>query len=777
MNPDLHIVKTEVYDVEMMDAILKDTEVFIPADLKRLSMYKRSSKISTNSVEVVYHYGKGCEINQLGRLYTRGNIGLQAYPRGIRNPLLKKYYFDIDMENAHFNLMIKLGLEWGIITTNIKYYCEHRNECLTMLGTNRTISKTAYLKVAYGGNIKLHDENINDDGLAPDGDLTMLKKIEVEVGNMMDMCYLKFFDKYKSLVSKKDNPKASLFALILQTEERKCLMALDEYLKNNNRSADILIHDGLEVRKLENETIFPEALLKGGEKAIFDKTGHTVKLAEKEIEHNYVIKKELIINYDDDYAAGVFVKLMDDNIKRDGNTVYYYDDKIGMWNCSDEAFKRNVNKFKNDLIFVDKNTGHKYNYGGNTVNVSLMQKWLLVKIEDDNFFKKSIDNSIGKLLFLDGIYDFVTDTFKEGFDKNIIFLKRIKRKYPKIVNEKLVNEVNNILFVSAFDTNDDKSGLSAGEYLKKSLAMAIFGDYFRKKFYINVGLANCGKGLLVYAMKKCFEEFIGEFDANNLVYNKNCSSDEAKRLSWLAILHGCRVVFSNEIRILLNKLFAMDGNLIKSLASGGDEFSIRENFENIRQFIVRFTCFMLGNDIPPIEPVDSGIIVRCSYVRYKLSFVNNPTEPNQRLADTSVKGKFNDDDYKNALFHLIRQTYISLLESEKKIGGHIVEPSSVTNETKNWIISEDDVFKQILSDNFIITNCDLDHVQFAIISKKFNDNKLTWTDKKLSMNLKNLITLSEDSSRKYKGSYHMYGIKLIEPVNEIEEKIDPTVDF
>ena len=39
------------------------------------------------------------------------------------------------------------------------------------LFSDRKIAKTAYLKVAYGGNIKLHSEYYNDDGIAPNGDL------------------------------------------------------------------------------------------------------------------------------------------------------------------------------------------------------------------------------------------------------------------------------------------------------------------------------------------------------------------------------------------------------------------------------------------------------------------------------------------------------------------------------------------------------------------------------------------------------------------------------
>ena len=67
--------------------------------------------------------------------------------------------------------MIKLGKEWNINSENIQYYCNHRNECLSMVSSDRKIAKTAYLKVAYGGNIKLHSEYYNDDGIAPDGDL------------------------------------------------------------------------------------------------------------------------------------------------------------------------------------------------------------------------------------------------------------------------------------------------------------------------------------------------------------------------------------------------------------------------------------------------------------------------------------------------------------------------------------------------------------------------------------------------------------------------------
>ena len=645
--------------------------------------------------------------------------------------------------------MLTLGKEWNIKTDHIKYYCDNRDLCLSKVSSIRNVSKIAFLKIAYGGVIELIDNDFNDDGIAPDGDITLLRKIEEEVREMMDYCFLNF-KQYHKLVEKKSNKKASLFALVLQTEECKCLMALDKYLTENGRFVDILIHDGLEVRKKENEFAFPTELLRGGENAILEKTGYRVKLVEKPIEHEYVIKTNNIL-YNDAFAAETFVKLMGDNIKFDGNNIFFYNDSIGMWEHTTKAFKQNLLKFKNKLTFHNPVTKKTIDYFGNENNVMNMRKWLTVFIDDDDFFNTNVNSSMGKLLFSDGIYDFKTNSFKEGFDRNIIFLKRIKRKYPKDVDEAKIAEVNHILFVSAFD-ND--GGIQGGEYLKKALTMAIYGDYFRKKFYICTGSANCGKGLLVGAMTECFEGFIEEYDANNFLYNSKCSTDEAKRLAWLYQLNGARVGFSNEIRITNGKNDGMDGNLMKSSASGGDKMKIRENFENQKTYVNKCIMFMLCNDIPQIFPVDSGILTRVSFLKYTLSFVDNPSEPNHRKADNSVKQKFLNDDYKNALFHLIVRTYVSMENTEKQLGGCIIEPQCVINETKESIVDDKVKFLEKLNEFFEITNNPDDKVETKIIIEKIlgnGDIKLSSIAIGKKLNSLNLENTSDGSTRYRKG--------------------------
>lgn len=129
--------------------------------------------------------------------------------------------------------MIKSGIDWNINIQNIKYYRENRDKCLKMLSYDRRISKLSYLKVAYGGNISLYDNTIGE-FVEPEGDTSLLKEIEKEVKSLIEMCYGKY-QEYHNLIKKKENPKVSLFALILQTEERKCLLAMDNYLQSQGR--------------------------------------------------------------------------------------------------------------------------------------------------------------------------------------------------------------------------------------------------------------------------------------------------------------------------------------------------------------------------------------------------------------------------------------------------------------------------------------------------------------------------------------------------------------
>jgi len=52
----------------------------------------------------------------------------------------------------------------------------------------------------------------------------------------------------------------------------------------------------------------------------------------------------------------------------------------------------------------------------------------------------------------------------------------------------------------------------------------------------------------------------------------------------------------------------------------------------------------------------------------------NTKKNNERYAEPSVKRKFDNDEYKDALFYLMVDTYNNLIGDEKIFGGSIQEP-------------------------------------------------------------------------------------------------------
>ena len=288
------ITKREKFDENVMKPLLTDPR-YNKSDLCRLSIYNKH-RVSGSEINVSYKYGEGSDEHQLGRLFPEDGIGLQSFRFDLRNPLTKQYYWDADVENCHYVIALKFCIDYGIKHDKIKYYVEHRAECLKMVSDKRKKAKTEFLKVLYGGNIKHYSslyDNETEGNITKEG-FEFLKDIQKEVETLMLLVWDKNAHLHdlktgqdKKKISKKPNPKASLMSLIFQTEERKILLAFDEFLTENNRYLAVYIHDGGLVEKLEGETKFPEELLIEGAKRIKYKLDYDLVLTQKEITHEW----------------------------------------------------------------------------------------------------------------------------------------------------------------------------------------------------------------------------------------------------------------------------------------------------------------------------------------------------------------------------------------------------------------------------------------------------------------------------------------------------------
>jgi phage/plasmid-associated DNA primase len=378
----------------------------------------------------------------------------------------------------------------------------------------------------------------------------------------------------------------------------------------------------------------------------------------------------------------------------------------------------------------------------------------------DDFFGKNADTSRGKLLFSDGIYDFDTNTFTEGFNPSIVFKHRIDRPYPKVRNDEMIATVLKVLFKDTFLVDE----MEASHYLRKAIARALYGDYQNKAFYFCVGKSNAGKGVLTDALKSAFGGFVGTFNAGALAYNERNGADVAKQLSWVFGIRDKRMVISNEVS--MNKPF--DGNMLKMLASGGDEFDARRNHKDEVKLINRSTMFCLVNDIPTINPFDDGVGNRVRCIDYKCVFkTENITQEFERQADITIKDKFkNQAEYQDALVHIVIDSFQEFLAN-----GHQV-PEFVQQATKEWTGDAGSV-EGLMHKRYEVTRDMTDYVQSRdILNFLLKEEKLTMSEKKIGMELASLKLVRGDKKIKGKTCKVWYGIRELDIGYAIDDEYD-----
>jgi hypothetical protein len=701
---DHYNVYEELFDTDVMEKVLCD-QGFSKTIRTKLSAYKRS-RDSGNRVTVNYSYGKGCGALKLGRVFCKAYSGLQAFPRDIRDALTAKHYWDLDMENAHYWIMRNFCEKNGLRHDAITYYCENREDCLRKVSADRDLAKTAFLKIAYGGNIRLADINAEDDGEEPTGDISLIKECEKEISTVInyvkgaypaiakiatDMCKRK-----KAWADKKGKPifwnaDYTTLALVLQTEEHRALEAIETYLVSKGRRLDIPIHDGGRVRKLDNESHFPSELIQGAENAVLTTTGYRLKLKIKPLTpyaDTENCPSEII---DEKYAARQFVQFMGNNIIHNAGEVYYYDEDTGIWKSGEQAYRIAVFKLDRRLIFSQVDASGKvtrYNYSGSEKNIMAMRKSVLTALQDIAE-PTTIDITKSKycLLFRNGWFDMQTLTFHKGFAgcREKFFTKRINRDFNSTRNAALEAHIRKVLFENPY--NDAE----VGPFYMNGIARAIAGCV-DKAWWSIVGRPDCGKGVMTLFLSYVFDEYIGQFNMNVLKFNLRDGSDEAKKLAWYAPLIGCRIAIGNEARIDGKGL---DGNLMKTMSSGGDCIKLRLNFQDEFMTQVVTTFFGFCNDLPPVTPCDQALKNRMNSIPHTKSFVCKPQaecDAYEMESDPELKDKIKREDWITAMFWLIVESYN---------GGTIIpKPAPVKAEIDELFVVDDEQIRDVLEEKY-----------------------------------------------------------------------------
>jgi hypothetical protein len=200
-----------------------------------------------------------------GRYYgSKG--GLETVEKECRGTLCGDYYYDLDIVNCHFVLLAQFAK--NLFTRDlpeVERYIDNREEFLRIAGGDRETAKNEIIKILYGGTTK-------NEFLLPLSRET--RNFSKQLSGMPQ--YAELFNAVKH----EDNVYGTFLSYVLQTEERKCMLAMKGSLERQNWSVDVLCYDGLMIRKRDTDL---NAAMRKTEQDVEAETGYRVGIVNKEM--------------------------------------------------------------------------------------------------------------------------------------------------------------------------------------------------------------------------------------------------------------------------------------------------------------------------------------------------------------------------------------------------------------------------------------------------------------------------------------------------------------
>ena len=716
-SPDWSIGKLEEFNCDEVRFLTENNDISVDDRKMCSSIYK--NRIKGNKLNTQYKIGGKSKWEMMGRLFPVGP-SISKLPRDMRNFLARNYYTDVDQVNAQPTIFIQLCEKENLLSPCWNEYIQDREKILSKLieekKLDRTQAKEKVLSLLYGG---------SDNGLSD-----FFKTMKKEAFNAGEVLLNRNKDKLKHLL-KAENKEGKALSIILQTIERKILLSMNTYLGKRGWDLAVFIHDGGLVRNRDDAKL-TEHILTDVSADIEKELKYKIKLEIKpivttfqvpDVKKRFYLPNDLII--DDMYAARVFAELMGSRMVLDNGIIYMFDDLFGIWTMSELILDRYMSNCGDKLIFYQRGP-----IGDLTFNYSGSVKWRqnLKKIlpsilpAQDGYFLKRNTSAVGKLLFLDGIYDFNTNKFTAGFDENIVFFNSVPRKFPK-------RDEDNIKFLHDLFFRQPFRNAKVGDTFLHFLARGIAGDFRMKKILINIGRTNCGKGLLSEFLGRVFGNCVGSFNGDSLL-TRSGDTEATKSISWIKQIYNKRIAFCNEITIDIKNPKSINGNQLKMIASGGDEITLRQNFKDEEVIVNQCLPIAFCNDFPAITPMDDAIAERIVTIPYSYSFVEKETEVFHKKADATLKDKLQDEKYLDAFIYVIIDSLKSWDKKPISIPRECMEMKETVIPIKNP--------RTVLEQEYEITNNPKDMINTRELIEYLRTEKIDGTDTALGRVLTDL---------------------------------------
>jgi len=745
----------------------------LKSEFTKLKNYCKDLIASKNNLIVKYGFTEG---KDFGRLQAKTS-SVQRIFNGFRGLLCDGITYDLDMKNAHPNILKNLCKLHDIECPYLEDYINHRDEWIDEMMKTYNIDKFT-AKATFLTMIN-KDETAKEIGgkkikVKPEKFTSFDKEMKTILTTLFTL-YKK--DYYKYVKNETWNQKGKMINLLLCKEENVLLKKAEKYIKSKGIRIHSRFYDGCQVYTTDKDgdEYDEESLLRG----------LTNRFKEENIEWNIKQHNTEL----SEYLEAIKVEEKDSYMGADMEEISnhmletIFKDKLlqtekGVILLTDDMIETNEKQIDRDLYAIiskqDYNVMEQTEKGDDriikvsTIPAKIKDLVYSVKAKapkDKKFLNNIWNETKNRIYFKNGYYDFKEKQFIKGQHNRTPI--KIDRSYDSSVKLQDYNDLyNNILYpiFSIKDKEQDKTRVQLMEYFIYRLSRIMAGHIEDKKWVLLEGLRNSGKGVITLLLENAFERYVKITNSGNFIFKEN-TQDEAKKQSWMIDYQFVRLAFTQEITINKQSRTSnkVDGNMIKKFCSGGDSIEARKNHQDEYQFKIQASLMICCNDMPEITPNDTKEF--CEEFQMKSKFLTPEQEETETkiptysyyTADDKVKEYVKEDRYINAFIQLLLDAYNKPCKYPKVLKEQIEE-----------VKEEDDYAK--LYNLFTITTNKKDFIANNKLEEKIEEKFIPFTTQKC----KNLLIALGAKADRNKSSRGLSCIKFkTERIISPEQEEDP----
>ena len=637
---------------------------------KNIKNYCKKLKSNNYEYEVIYDFAKG---RKDGRLFAQG-YGIQKIKKEFRGCLIENIYYDFDLVNAHYSILLKLCENHNINCSSVRDYVLKKNEIINRFSNDNEIEikncKDIFLSVLN------RDYKVNKIGrkkIKGEFYFNLIDEILI-IQETFKQLYKEDFKEVKKQFNK--NIGGHFLNRVITKEEGRILNEVDKKF-----NCDVLMFDGFN-KKIEDVKDSEQFINELNE---FTNYKWALKDHPSEIKNNLLDltfenkdTREFIEDNLKEVAFKIYEVIYKDLLFKCENLLYLHD---LTWINKEKAINQSIINFLSTqcLIYIQPSPTVLPKEVCKLKDYKEITEFIINRAETNNNLLNNIfDDSLKKIYFNNGFYDITKNEFIKS--KKLNTFKKINLDYDfkeyKEEQKYLYNKLFKPIFTIRKKREDYKIRYELYNNFLFHLSRALFGCIEDKNWLSFEGLRDCGKGVISDLIKKTFGEYIGITNGEVFLSSKNIKNDIAKSNSYLIDFEFTRLIISNEIEI--NNDTTIDGNKIKKLISGGDYLQARKNFQDEKEFRVQSSLLICCNDMPDINPADCKERQKQYY--FKSKFVEKSYPENKKiknveyfLKDGEIKRSFNNERLQKAFFNMLVKAFFNPVKYPEELKEELKE--------------------------------------------------------------------------------------------------------